>query len=222
MQFTGFRRHEMIQLLAAGVAFCALVMGANAAQASECGDLAGKLFGQATITGATAVSPPSSLLGSDPPTPVAIKTPFCRVQGVIKPSPDSDIRFEVWLPPQSSWNGKYAAIGNGGFAGSLILPSLAWRLEEGYAVSGTNTGHTGGPLDAAWAAGHPEKIADFGWRGIHETAEASKAVINAYYGKAASPSFFAGCSDGGRELSDSRKISTGSSRALRRTTGRIS
>jgi Tannase and feruloyl esterase len=121
------------------------------------------------------------------------------VQGVIKPSADSDIKFEVWLPPQASWNGKYDAIGNGGFAGSLILPSLAWRLEEGYAVSGTDTGHPGGPLDAAWALGHPEKVIDFGWRAIHETAAASKAVIDAYYGKAASRSYFSGCSDGGRE-----------------------
>jgi hypothetical protein len=85
-----------------------------------------------------------------------------------------------WLPPESAWNGKYAAIGNGGFAGSMILPSMAWRLKEGYAVSGTDTGHTGGPLDATWALGHPEKIADFGWRAIHETAEASKAVIAGY------------------------------------------
>jgi hypothetical protein len=121
------------------------------------------------------------------------------VQGVIKPTADSDIKFEVWLPPESVWNGRYGAIGNGGFAGSMIVPSMEWRLQEGYAVSGTDTGHTGGPLDAAWAIGHPEKIADFGWRAIHETAEASKGVIAAYYGKAASHAYFAGCSDGGRE-----------------------
>jgi Tannase and feruloyl esterase len=118
---------------------------------------------------------------------------------VIKPTADSDIKFEVWLPPESAWNGRYGAIGNGGFAGSLILPAMASRVAEGYAVSGTDTGHPGGPLDAGWALGHPEKVADFGWRAIHETAEASKSVIGAYYGKTASKSYFAGCSDGGRE-----------------------
>jgi hypothetical protein len=91
---------------------------------------------------------------------VAIKATFCRVQGVIKPSADSDIKFEVWLPPENSWNGRYGAIGNGGFAGSLILPAMASRVAEGYAVSGTDTGHPGGSLDAGWALGHPEKIAD--------------------------------------------------------------
>ncbi len=184
---------------AVGIAFGALIAGASSAVAADCSALAGKSFGPATITGSTSVTPPSSLLGADPPIPTEIKAPFCRVQGVIRPSADSDINFEVWLPPQGAWNGKFSEIGNGGFAGSLILPSLAWRLEEGYAVSGTDTGHSGGSLDAGWALGHPEKIADFGWRAIHETATASKSVIDAYYGKPASRSYFAGCSDGGRE-----------------------
>jgi len=199
MAFGVSSRKERSIPLASGTAAAALIMGAGGALASNCGDLAGKVFGPATIVAATTVSPPSSLLGADPPKPVAINSNFCRVQGVIKPTADSDIKFEVWLPPESAWNGKYGAIGNGGFAGSMILPSMEWRLKEGFAVSGTDTGHTGGSLDAAWAAGHPEKTADFGWRAIHETAEASKAVIAAYYGKAASHAYFAGCSDGGRE-----------------------
>ena len=72
-------------------------------------------------------------------------------------------------------------------------------LEGGYAVSGTDTGHSGGALDAGWAFGHPEKITDFGWRAIHETASASKAIIEAYYAKAPAHSYFSGCSDGGRK-----------------------
>ena len=72
-------------------------------------------------------------------------------------------------------------------------------LKPGYAVSGTDTGHSGGPLDAAWALGHPEKIVDFGWRAIHETAVASKVIIEAYYGKPPVHTYFSGCSDGGRE-----------------------
>ena len=38
------------------------------------------------------------------------------MQGVIQPSIDSHIEFEVWLPA-SGWNGKYLGVGNGGFAG---------------------------------------------------------------------------------------------------------
>jgi hypothetical protein len=76
---------------------------------------------------------------------------------------------------------------------------MDWALQGGYAVSGTDTGHSGGSLEAGWALGHPEKIVDFGWRGVHETAVASKAIIEAYYAKAPTHAYFAGCSDGGRE-----------------------
>ena len=145
------------------------------------------------------MAPPSSVVGKDPPTPVAVNAPFCRVEGSIKPSSDSDIAFEVWLPPEASWNGKYEGVGNGGFAGSFIYAPMDWALEGGYAVSATDTGHSGGTLDAAWALGHPEKITDFGWRAIHETASASKAIVEAYYGKPAAHAYFSGCSDGGRE-----------------------
>ncbi len=166
--------------------------------AADCASLAGKTFGPATITAATNVAPPSSVVGTEIPAPVALNAPFCRIQGSIKPSPDSDIAFEVWLPPQSAWNGKYEGVGNGGFAGSLLYGAMDRALEGGYAVSGTDTGHSGGALDAGWAFGHPEKITDFGWRAIHETASASKAIIEAYYAKAPAHSYFSGCSDGGR------------------------
>src|SRR5262245_42632442 len=42
---------------------------------------------------------------------------FCRVAATLKPSADSDIRIEVWLP-QSGWNGKLLTAGNFGWAGS--------------------------------------------------------------------------------------------------------
>jgi feruloyl esterase len=53
--------------------------------------------------------------------------------------------------------------------------------------------------DAAWAMGHAEKIADFGYRAIHETAEKAKAVISAFYGRGPRHSYFASCSNGGRQ-----------------------
>ena len=133
---------------ATAVTTCVLSLTIGGAAAADCGSLAGKTFGDVTITAATNVSPPSSVVGLDPPTPVAINAAFCRIQGSIKPSSDSNIAFEVWLPPQSAWNGKYEGIGNGGFAGSLIYPPMYWALQAGYAVSATDTGHSGGSLDA--------------------------------------------------------------------------
>jgi feruloyl esterase len=176
-----------------------LAAAAGAATASDCGDLAGKTYGGALITAATTVAPPSRLMGLDPPAPVAIHAPFCRVEGTLKTSDRSHARFEVWLPEKGAWNGKIQGVGNGGFAGSLILAPMDWALQAGYAVSATDTGHSGGTLDAAWALGHPEEIVDFGWRAIHMTADASKAIVADYYQKPHSHAYFSGCSDGGRE-----------------------
>jgi len=110
----------------------------------------------------------------DPPPPVpaggrggAAQTPqmlpaYCRVLATLKPSSDSDIKIEVWLPLGAAWNGKYQAVGGGGWAGVISYPALANALQEGYATSSTNTGHEGG--NAKFAVGHPEKIVDFSYR----------------------------------------------------------
>lgn len=124
---------------------------------------------------------------------------FCRVAGVIKPSSDSDIRFEVWLPA-AEWNGKFQGIGNGGFAGSISYSQLGVALSRGYATASTNTGHeAAGGIDATWALGHPEKVIDFGHRAIHETAVKAKAIVRAYYGEGPKRSYFSSCSNGGRQ-----------------------
>ena len=124
---------------------------------------------------------------------------FCRVVAEAKPTADSDIKLEVWLPA-SGWNGKLQGIGNGGFAGLIDYVQIANAMSKGYAATATDTGHAGkSPVDADWAIGHPEKVADFGHRGVHEMTRVAKAVVQAYYAKAPQRSYFAGCSDGGRE-----------------------
>jgi feruloyl esterase len=123
---------------------------------------------------------------------------FCRVAGVIKPTTDSYIRFEVWMPA-SGWNGKFLGVGNGGFAGSIGFGSMGGNVKRGYATAGTDTGHEADGEDASWAYHHPEKVADFGYRGLHLTTENAKRLIDLFYGNAAQHSYFDSCSDGGRE-----------------------
>ena len=74
---------------------------------------------------------------------------FCRVAATLKPSSDSDIRVEVWLPV-AGWS-KFEAVGNGGFAGSISYPAMAQALRRGYATSSTDTGHSGGGPISQWA-----------------------------------------------------------------------
>ncbi len=121
---------------------------------------------------------------------------FCRVAATLKPSNDSDIKMEVWMPV-SGWNGKYQAVGNGAFNGNINYGPMMAALARGYATSSTDTGHTGG--GAAWALGHPEKLIDFGWRAVHETAAASKRIITGFYDGAPKFSYWNGCSAGGRQ-----------------------
>ncbi|HEX6802575.1 MAG TPA: tannase/feruloyl esterase family alpha/beta hydrolase [Terriglobales bacterium] len=116
------------------------------------------------------------------------------------PSSDSNIQIEVWLPLEAAkWNHRFQGQGNGGFAGEIDYQALARFLADGYATAGTDTGHFADGIDASWALHHPEKITDFGWRGIHQMTVQAKAVLAAYYGAPATHSYFASCSDGGRE-----------------------
>jgi feruloyl esterase len=151
-----------------------------------------------TLAGGTFAGPPAPFSGMDISAFYKSLPTFCRVVAEAKPTADSDIKIEVWLPALG-WNGKLQGIGNGGFAGQIDYLQLGSAMSKGYAATATDTGHTGSPVDAAWALGHPEKVVDFGHRGIHEMTRVAKDVVRAFYGKVAQHSYFAGCSDGGRE-----------------------
>jgi feruloyl esterase len=129
-----------------------------------------------------------------------LKVPeFCRVAATLKPSRDSQIRIEVWLPSAASWNGRFQGVGNGGLAGSIMYAPLAEAVSAGYATASTDTGHTGSASSGEWALGHPEKVVDFGYRAIHEMTVAAKIVVDAYYGRRARFSYWNGCSEGGNQ-----------------------
>lgn len=121
---------------------------------------------------------------------------FCRVSATLRPTTDSEIHVEVWMP-QAGWNGKFQAVGNGAWSGSIPTGAMANALRRGYATAGTDTGHTGNT--ARFALGHPEKLTDFAWRAVHEMTIAAKGIVTAFYGRAAKFSYWNGCSAGGRQ-----------------------
>src|SRR5207253_1909036 len=112
------------------------------------------------------------------------------------PTSDSHIEMELWMPAES-WNGKFLALGNGGWAGNIETRALANALSRGYAAGSNDTGHKG--ATAAFAVGHPEKLVDFGYRSMHEMAIQSKAIIQRFYNRAPQLSYYQGCSTGGRQ-----------------------
>jgi len=121
---------------------------------------------------------------------------FCRVAATLTPTRDSDIKIEVWMPV-SGWNGKFQAVGNGGWAGSISYPAMSEALRRGYATSSTDTGHSGG--SGRFALGHPEKLIDYAYRSEHEMTVKAKAIIAAYYGEGPKLSYWNGCSAGGKQ-----------------------
>jgi feruloyl esterase len=121
---------------------------------------------------------------------------FCRVVAILKPSSDSDIGTEIWLPI-SHWNGKLLAVGSGGWGGFIAYDDLADALRRGYATSATDDGHSG--QGASFIVGHREKFVDFAYRAEHEMTVEAKTLIKAFYGRHARYSYWSGCSGGGRE-----------------------
>jgi feruloyl esterase len=185
---------------------CAITAPAFAA---SCESLASLAFPNTAITTAQVVAPGAFVPPGGPGKGKAANAykdlpEFCRVTATLKPSSDSDIKVEFWLPT-SNWNRKLQSVGNGGWAGVISYSALADAVKAGYAGASTDTGHVGG--SGSFALQHPEQLIDFSWRSEHEMTLKAKAVILAFYGSAPRLSYWNGCSTGGRQgLKDAQKF----------------
>jgi feruloyl esterase len=176
-----------------------------AAAPASCESLTSLRLMNATVTSASSVAagaftPPTATPGRGMAPALAramaaVPT-FCRVAVTSRPTADSDIKIEVWLPA-ADWNGKFMAVGNGGWAGSIGYQALAGALSLGYAGASTDSGHS--TPGASFVVGHPEKLVDYAHRSLHEMAVHAKAITAAYYGTKAARSLWYGCSTGGNQ-----------------------
>jgi feruloyl esterase len=203
-----------LSALIAGIGAMLAATPVSAAPAS-CASLRSMSIPNVTISAAELVSPPASTgrgaqtappaagTGRAAPTgPAAPPLPeYCRVRLLLTPSSDSHINAELWLP-STTWNGRFMAVGNGGFGGSIQgFAEMQNALRLGYATSGNDTGHdteVDGP-NGMFALGHPEKIVDFAYRAMHEMTATSKSIIQQFYGRPQQYSYYKGCSTGGRQ-----------------------
>jgi feruloyl esterase len=195
--YTGRRNGIHVKTLLTATLLWPLALSA----ATNCADLASLSLPNLTVTSAAAVAAgefTSPNPGRGPNAANAFKKvpAFCRVMARLKPTSDSDIKIEVWMPA-SGWNGKLQSVGNGAFAGAIGYPALGTAITAGYAAASTDTGHEGGAGD--FVVGHPERLIDFAWRAVHEMTVAAKGIISAYYASAPKYSYWNGCSTGGRQ-----------------------
>src|SRR5215467_5853781 len=208
-------------VLTCGTVSAVLAAVAGVALRAQTGTSCQRLFSltlpNTTITMAQTVAAGSFVAparGGGPGQPLTDLPAFCRVQATLRPSPDSNIKMEIWLPEpaatadsavpkpltgepaapkplaKAGWNGKFRGTGNGGLGGGagVAAGALANGVRRGYATAGNNTGHDG---DSSYAMSHPEQIKDFGYRSAHEMTVASKAIIKAFYGVAPKFSYMA-------------------------------
>lgn len=191
-----------------GFGLLILVVTPAPSPGATCESLLGLSLPHTTITLAQSV-PAGAFVPPAAPTRAQAATfkrlpAFCRVTATLRPSSDSDITIEVWMP-LAGWNNKFQGVGNGGYAGFMTYTSgaggvergLAEAVKRGYAAASTDTGHVGG--SAPTFLGRPEKLVDFGYRSVHEMTVAAKAIVNAFYGTPPSFSYWNGCSTGGRQ-----------------------
>ena len=175
--------------------FASVALPATQARAARCEDLANVKSPVVMVTSSKNIpagqfTPPGSA------NPLA--TPeFSRVMAVARPTSDSVINFEVWIPPAEHWNHELLGVGNGGYSGVIQYTRLANAIKRGFAAASTDTGHSGD--DLTFAAGHPEKIVDWGYRAVHIMTESAKSIIREYSGTLPKHSFFMGCSTGGHQ-----------------------
>jgi feruloyl esterase len=156
-----------------------------------CPDLMRLSIADVVILSATETAPEAPGVGTD--VGASRRLPMCRVSARI----DTEIHFELWLPPPADWNHKFLAGGVGGQAGQLNYRELTRALNRGYAAASTDTGHLA--TDHHWLLGSPERAVNFAYRANHLLAEKSKLIVRAYYGSAAQHAYFVGCSGGGRQ-----------------------
>ncbi|MEV4678705.1 tannase/feruloyl esterase family alpha/beta hydrolase [Actinomadura sp. NPDC049382] len=146
---------------------------------------------------------PTRIISATHVAATADKPAYCQVKGYVSPQ----IQFELRLPAQG-WTGRYVQLGCGGFCGfaapdnpNHFLPGGCAPPDDGRVVLGaSNGGHIGvDSRDALWAHSDPQLRIDMAYRSEHVTALVAKAVTKAYYGQAPQYSYFAGCSNGGRQ-----------------------
>jgi feruloyl esterase len=178
----------------------ALAWSAQAIALDRCDALQTLQLPAVAILSATTLDGDASIDATPGRTPSRLGTPVCRVRAIARPTADSEIHFEVWIPAGRSWNGNYLQLGNGGFAGRVPVADLIEGVRRGYAVAGTDDGHESADgADAKWALGHPEKVRDFGYRALKVTHDAALRITATYAGSKVRTAYFKGCSDGGRE-----------------------
>jgi feruloyl esterase len=107
-------------------------------------------------------------------------------------------RFGMLMPVKEQWRGKFLMVGNGGFTGGINWVEMTQGPILGMVSVSTDTGHNSSAT-MEWAKDNVEAQEDWGYRTVHGTMEAAKALTEKYYDSEIEYSYYMGCSTGGRQ-----------------------
>lgn len=153
---------------------------------TACDGLNGLAIAGGSIT-ATALVPAIPASGATPSVPE-----YCKVTAKIFPK----LNFEVRLP--STWNNKLHYSGGGGTNGSITAINSS-AVNQGYVDVASDSGHSGSPVDASFAASDDHALLLFASLSVPTVTAATIEIIQKRYGALPTRSYFEGCSNGGRE-----------------------
>ncbi|CAG8372342.1 unnamed protein product [Penicillium salamii] len=152
------------------------------------------------------VFPPGSLNSSG----IVNEFTFCRVEGTIHYDQDvtpvdrgpNTLTWNLYLPAPNDYNGRFMAVGNGGYAGDIDEASMMTQLNFGYAVAGCDSGHSladsGNSTYAPFLANNAQVKA---WihNSIAMTTKITRNLTTQYYNETPAFSYYYGCSTGGAQ-----------------------
>ena len=133
---------------------------------------------------------------------------FCNVTVThTHPGWNDTINTQVWLP-LSGWNGRFQALGGGGYSTGFGSLYLTYAASKGFASASVDGGIAVGteaiPTDLSWALSSKGNVnwfllEDYASKATNDMAVIGKQVTESYYQTAPSYSYFSGCSGGGRQ-----------------------
>lgn len=125
------------------------------------------------------------------------------------PGWNDTITVQTWLPEAGNWNGRFQAIGRGGWAPGFnddAFAAMAAVVSGGYATVTTDAGLIGdtvlnpssgsltSPGNVNW-----DLLQDLAVRSLYDETIIAKSIIKSVYGKSPDYSYWCGCSQGGRQ-----------------------
>ncbi|XP_014551661.1 hypothetical protein COCVIDRAFT_30823 [Bipolaris victoriae FI3] len=131
-----------------------------------------------------------------PTNPIGLPA-LCAISIQVQSIGNTTYGFGLLLP--ELWNGRFLAVGNGGFGGGINWEDMGPGSRYGFATMSTDTGHNSSTGDGSWAYRQPDKIENWGHRAMHGSVVTAKLIVSAYYSKDISYNYYAGCSTGGRQ-----------------------